>query len=80
MNKKMSYDKTKAEANDTKAVKNEVKQRYQQNRQLEENRAQGIKHMIRQQQIEAQYKKQQEFNEKQNRARAQVSDKMQREA
>lgn len=39
----------KADANETKAVKQEVKQRYQQNRAHEENRAQGIKHMIRQQ-------------------------------
>lgn len=55
--KMMSSQKTKHEAQMTKEEKNYQKQKLELNRRMEEAKAQNIKSMIKQQQVEAQNKR-----------------------
>lgn len=78
-NKKMSYMKTKQEAMDTKTEKQMVRDMWEQNKQAEQQRAYQIKSMIKQQQSEAQTKRQMDLVDKQNRTRAQIEERLMRE-
>lgn len=78
--KMSSSVKTKNEALDTKYTKKETRARWEQQKRLEEQKAQQMKLMIRYQQQEAQQKRQMDLIEKQNRTRSQIEGKLQREA
>lgn len=79
-NKKMAYMKTKSEAMETKTDKQMNREQWELNRRNEEERAHQIKTMIKMQQHEAQTKRQMEFIDRQHRTRAQIEEKMNREA
>lgn len=68
------------QGNEARQMKAMQKEKMHQNKRIEEAKAQNMKQMIRQQQNEAMNKRQMDLIEKQNRARAQVEEKLQREA
>ncbi len=72
--------KTKYEANETKAEKQANRQRWENQKRIEEQKAQNIKMMIKYQQSEAQQKRQMDFIERQNRTRSQIESKLQKES
>ena len=69
-NKTVTVMNKRNEAQDTKYAKSMYREMHVNNKLQEEKRAQQIKGMIRAQQHEANVKRQQDFIEKQNRARA----------
>ena len=68
------------EANETKQEKMLYKHKMEEQKRFEEAKAQNMKNMIRHQQHEAMSKRQIDFIDKQNRAKAQIEEKLQREA
>lgn len=64
---------------ETKTEKQMVRDMWEQNKQAEQQRAYQIKSMIKQQQSEAQTKRQMDLVDKQNRTRAQIEERLMRE-
>jgi len=75
-----SVNATRGQAYETKLEKEAVKRKYEQQKAAEEAKAQQVKLMIRDQQQNAQRKREVEQVAKQDRIRAQIEEKLQREA
>ena len=80
VNKIQAQSRTLTEALETKKEKEINKQRLELLRKQEEEKAQNIKMMIKIQQREAQTKRQQQFVEKQYKARNMIEEKLYRES
>ena len=80
VNKIQAQSRTLTEALETKKEKEINKQRLELLRKQEEEKAQNIKMMIKIQQREAQTKRQQQFVEKQQKARNMIEEKLYRES
>ena len=80
VNKIHAQSRTLTEALETKKEKEINKQRLELLRKQEEEKAQNIKMMIKIQQREAQTKRQQQFVEKQYKARNMIEEKLYRES
>lgn len=75
----MAQLKVKQEAYETKTEKQMYREQWEQNKRLEAQRAEQIKNMIKYQQQEASQKRQMDFQDKQNRTRAMIEEKLTRE-
>ena len=80
-NSKMSAQQRQRQlAAETKAEKEETRQRNLEQKIREQNRALEMKNMIAQQRQQAAAKREMDFIERQNRTRQQIEEKLQREA